>query len=69
MIEGIKASGFDKMKNELENKMKIKQELEKNIERLKSSLRIHNDHTVNCESKSVKMQQENTLMFSFGGVK
>jgi len=68
MIEGIKSSGFDKMKNEIEKKMKIKQELEKNIERLKNSLRIHNDHTLNCKTKTVKLQLENNMMYSFGEV-
>jgi hypothetical protein len=68
LIDGIKSNGFDKMKMEIEKKIKIKQELEKNIERLKNSLRIHNDHTLNCECKNVKLQNENSLMFSFGGV-
>ena len=68
LIDGIKSSGFDKMKSEIDKKMKIKQELEKNIERLKNSLRIHNDHTVNCDTKSVKLQLQNNMMFSFGGV-
>lgn len=68
MIEGIKSGGFDKMKNEIEKKMKMKKELEKNIERLKNSLRIHNDHTVNCETKTVKLQHENNMMYSFGEV-
>jgi len=68
MIEGIKSNGFDKMKNEIDKKIKIKQDLEKNIERLKNSMKIHNDHTVNCETKTVKLQLENSMMFSFGGV-
>lgn len=55
------------MKNEVEKKVKIKQELEKNIERLKNSLRINNDHTINCETKSTKLQIENNFMFSSGG--
>lgn len=68
MIEGIKSNGFDKMKNEIDKKIKIKQDLEKNIERLKNSMKIHNDHNVNCETKTVKLQLENSMMFSFGGV-
>ncbi len=68
MIEGIKLNGFEKLKSEIDKKMKIKLELEKNIERLKNSLRIHNDHTVNCDTKTVKLQNENSMMFSFGGV-
>lgn len=57
------------MKSEVEKKVKIKQELEKNIERLKNSLRISNDHTINCETKATKLQIENNFMFSSGGVK
>lgn len=68
LIDGIKSNGFDKMKNEVEKKVKIKQELEKNIERLKNSLKSNNSNHVSIEEKSTKMQLENNFMFSSGGV-
>jgi LPS O-antigen subunit length determinant protein (WzzB/FepE family) len=69
LIDGIKSNGFDKMKSEVERKAKIKQELEKNIERLKNSLKISNGNHVDCETKTTKMQLENNFMFTSGGVK
>lgn len=68
MIDDIKSSGFEKIKSEIDKNIKIKQELEKNVERLKNSLRIHNDHTICCESKNVKLQIESSVMFNNGGV-
>jgi chaperonin cofactor prefoldin len=68
LIDGIKSNGFDKMKNEVEKKVKIKQELEKNIERIKNSLKASNSNNVICEEKYTKMQIENNFMFSSGGV-
>jgi LPS O-antigen subunit length determinant protein (WzzB/FepE family) len=67
LIDGIKSNGFDKMKSEVEKRSKIKQELEKNIERLKNSVRINNDHTINCETTSTKLQIQNNLIFTSGG--
>ncbi len=68
LIDGIKSNGFEKMKNEVEKKAKIKQELEKNIERLKNTLKSNNSNHVFLEEKSSKMQIENNFMFSSGGV-
>lgn len=57
------------MKEEIENKIKIKQQIEKNVERLKNSLRIHNGHSMCCETKNTKLQNQSMMLYSFGGVK
>ena len=68
LIDGIKNNGFDKMKNEVERKTKIKQEFEKNIERLKNSMKANSDHAVDTQCKTTKLQLENNFMFTNGGV-
>jgi len=68
-LKELKIMDMIKWKMMLKKKVKIKQELEKNIERLKNSLKASNSNNVILEEKSIKLQLENNFMISSGGVK
>jgi hypothetical protein len=68
LILEIKSEGFDKIKEEINNKLNEKKTLEKNVETLTNSLKINNHHFNDLGALSTKLSQQNLLLMNCGEV-
>jgi hypothetical protein len=69
MISEIKLNGFDRIKQELEEKMTYKAYLENNVSSLENSLRILKTHFKHCGNLNNKLLKENDILYQTGDVR
>jgi hypothetical protein len=68
MINDIKLNGFNRIKAEVEEKMKIRNILENNVNSLENTLKILKSHNKSSDVSNSKLLKENDLLMSTGEV-
>jgi hypothetical protein len=68
MISEIKLRGFDRIRQEIEDKTQEIKFLQNNVSSLENSLRIVKNHTKNCGQNNEVLLKENDKLMIVGGV-
>ncbi len=68
MISEIRFNGFDRIKEEQDQKMKYIKTLQNKVNTLENSLKIIKNHSKHHTDKNVKLIKENDRLMYIGGV-
>jgi hypothetical protein len=68
MISVIKSNGFDRIKSDLEEKTKMRQIVQNNVDSLENTLKILKTHNKQSGNENTKLIKENDRLLLTGDV-